>query len=1102
MRSGKALGFRTNGLARKLQRRRPRPRRWATGLSATWQRRCKQQIDILPGQNVLKIIQDRFGSCVDDITTYSPNLTRCSTPIDIIQKEKEKIFQKSSGLFDLVTKTFTGSPSLTLSPVKTADSTAEQSLATHQKSAILKDIDSNETKQRVVEEKSSHDNDIADTKDLVASSKQDDVSEDVETTSQNLADTSEDEDMDVAMGSPVLLEEAKLSPVCLHTEIESLAVSQSMEEDQVAPMERVKCLTVPSEQKVKKPFSSALLTAMTTETIEKSKQQIDILPGQNVLKIIQDRFGSCVDDITTYSPNLTQCSTPIDIIQKEKEKILQKSSGLFDLVTKTFTGSPSLAPSPVKTTDSTVKQSLATHQKSAILKDIDSNKTKQRVVEEKSSHGIDIADTKDLVASSKQDDVSERFETTSQSPADTSEDEDIDVSMGSPVLSEEAKLSPVCLHTEIESLAVSQAIEEDQVAPMERVKCLTVPSEQKVKKPFFSALLTSMTTETVEKCYSAPVLPPAATPAKEMEIEHDCEFLIDESEEDSFTSWFSIPKKKKQTEKTKNDENIQKSAKTPNQKNTTALKQKDQTFTVPLVESSTNTYYRTREDSSGSSNTASHSSEQALSSKENHYSQNYYQSISKNAPYSSHKKQTDKQKLSEVKSPEKLGDKKNKVRKPAQKATSRRLRVKVSEESSVNQSEEEMNESELLQSDEVVIPSLQRETLTSASQKSLKLLKPKHRLNSLGSVDGVCIKSPAKFQESLQNFIDSTPNAGGGKRESAKSPRKASCKRTRKINKMVCSGPEDTETSSASVHEDSSLQGMAQQKCRKVDVSVKTKKDQKKRNVHRSQSSSVSEETMHHHSGPVQTQYVTHTSKNDKPIACELDSSSSDTFVESDLTIRRSLRHKLVKPSNTPNVRRTKRTRLKPLEYWRGERVNYMSRPSGGFVIAGVVRPVSPEKVKKKRNHHVQKKKHDRVEDLDVSLADASKPTAVWDPAVNGEVFLECISTGHNHSFFFKDESVEIYKHLNTSVFATGKLILKPLKEKGYQFIHMDKIAFHVVHGRVIFTLHEMSYHLSTGDFFYVPAGNAYNIRNLLNEDSILIFTQLKGERPVIQDSF
>lgn len=38
---------------------------------------------------------------------------------------------------------------------------------------------------------------------------------------------------------------------------------------------------------------------------------------------------------------------------------------------------------------------------------------------------------------------------------------------------------------------------------------------------------------------------------------------------------------------------------------------------------------------------------------------------------------------------------------------------------------------------------------------------------------------------------------------------------------------------------------------------------------------------------------------------------------------------KLVMPTNTPNVRRTKRIRLRPLEYWRGERINYTMKPSG-----------------------------------------------------------------------------------------------------------------------------------------------------------------------------
>lgn len=55
--------------------------------------------------------------------------------------------------------------------------------------------------------------------------------------------------------------------------------------------------------------------------------------------------------------------------------------------------------------------------------------------------------------------------------------------------------------------------------------------------------------------------------------------------------------------------------------------------------------------------------------------------------------------------------------------------------------------------------------------------------------------------------------------------------------------------------------------------------------------------------------------------------------------------------------------------------------------------------------------------------------------------FVECVNTESSNSCFFKDESIEIYKNLNTSYFATGRLILKPFKEKGHQFVYMDTIV-------------------------------------------------------------
>ncbi|XP_028642623.1 centromere protein C [Grammomys surdaster] len=52
--------------------------------------------------------------------------------------------------------------------------------------------------------------------------------------------------------------------------------------------------------------------------------------------------------------------------------------------------------------------------------------------------------------------------------------------------------------------------------------------------------------------------------------------------------------------------------------------------------------------------------------------------------------------------------------------------------------------------------------------------------------------------------------------------------------------------------------------------------------------------------------------------------------------------------------------------------------------------------------------------------------------------------------------------------------------------------VFYVNSGDLLCTLHETPYMITTGDSFYVPSGNHYNIKNLLNVESCLLFTQIK----------
>lgn len=56
-------------------------------------------------------------------------------------------------------------------------------------------------------------------------------------------------------------------------------------------------------------------------------------------------------------------------------------------------------------------------------------------------------------------------------------------------------------------------------------------------------------------------------------------------------------------------------------------------------------------------------------------------------------------------------------------------------------------------------------------------------------------------------------------------------------------------------------------------------------------------------------------------------------------------------------------------------------------------------------------------------------------------LFVDCINPAGICTYLLKDETMEVYKDLNTSLFATGILILKPYKEKGRQFVHRSTVV-------------------------------------------------------------
>ncbi|XP_071600354.1 centromere protein C [Heliangelus exortis] len=485
---------------------------------------------------------------------------------------------------------------------------------------------------------------------------------------------------------------------------------------------------------------------------------------------------------------------------------------------------------------------------------------------------------------------------------------------------------------------------------------------------------------------------------------------------------------------------------------------------------------------------AGHLQEQTVSQKKNLNSSR--QSVSKTPQHLVTKKKLAQQKLPkdtvakrEVKSPRK------KLKKSGKKSSNKRPRLQRLESS--DSEPDKGLEREPGNSNEGFTSLLQQKLQTSVNHKMSKSEKPKNSLHTLESLGVANNRTPVKALQHLTGGVKNSER----KQLSAKSSEKTPNKVNHRTSKGVCSDLEDSEPQVDSLI--TSQQDTARKKQKLPDAKIKSKK-RKCNTQHGLQDSFAAQETRSHESGPV----LEHCDKcASRRKYCEQNSVSSDNY--EDLTRARDLfsnsmtRHKIVMPSNTPNVRRTKRIRLKPLEYWRGERVNYTMLPSGQLVMSEIVCPeMKPQRKLKQRKDGHKEKSHKTKggipEKLDDTLVDSSKPAVIVDVETNEEILLKCVNTESRHSCFFRDEAVEIYKNLNTSDFATGTLVLKPLKEKGYQFVHMDTIAFYVIHGKIIVTLHKTSYCLATGDFFYVPAGNVYNLYNLVNEESLLLFTQLK----------
>ncbi|KAG1734287.1 Mif2/CENP-C like-domain-containing protein [Suillus lakei] len=219
---------------------------------------------------------------------------------------------------------------------------------------------------------------------------------------------------------------------------------------------------------------------------------------------------------------------------------------------------------------------------------------------------------------------------------------------------------------------------------------------------------------------------------------------------------------------------------------------------------------------------------------------------------------------------------------------------------------------------------------------------------------------------------------------------------------------------------------------------------------------------------------------------------------------------RVIKPSeeNSPppdGVRRSRRHRYKPLEYWRQEKVVYGGNRSSLILvpqIKEIVRiPQEPSKPlgkagkKRKRTGSERAKSMPEPFDPEEGWDDETQESGVVIDYVTEEpVLRRIVYTGKKidpkpaagGGWFFQKVFGE------GDFIAAGVLRIPPQGRKPSKGTKDNTYVFYVIEGAVAAVIHESQYIVATGGMFIVPRGNTYYIENISDRDAKVFFTQAR----------
>ncbi|EPQ57776.1 hypothetical protein GLOTRDRAFT_136648 [Gloeophyllum trabeum ATCC 11539] len=216
-----------------------------------------------------------------------------------------------------------------------------------------------------------------------------------------------------------------------------------------------------------------------------------------------------------------------------------------------------------------------------------------------------------------------------------------------------------------------------------------------------------------------------------------------------------------------------------------------------------------------------------------------------------------------------------------------------------------------------------------------------------------------------------------------------------------------------------------------------------------------------------------------------------------------------------PGVRRSRRVRYGPLEWWRLEKVVYGRRDSGVTYVPHIkeiirlpkepVQPLGKAGRKGRKKTREGSRAKTGTAEPEVEVVPAPNPEEGWDDQTEPKgIILDYVTKQEvERRIAFTAKMLEPKAAANNDFFfqrvfgdaefmAAGYLMIPPGKAKPSKQTKDNTYAFYVIEGAVNFHVHKTSVIVATGGMFLVPRGNQYFIQNICERDAKLFFAQAR----------